>query len=365
VSGNDILDASGRAAEMARTPAVIFRCNVSPSVGIGHLMRSRTFAAVLNQEDHRCIMVGPSPDYRAEGDKMLFDDWIPLPEWASGDRDAEMFAAVARNHGARRAVIDDYRADESFQEVLRAEGLIWMQHFDASKPRKFWADMIVHGSPSETAERWRPYLLNPDTEMLFGPSYAVLRPEFPPAELRSAGRDVERILISFGGGNDHGAIRLTLEALLGKTQDKVRFAVMSGSQNPNNASIQTWINENAGDQVTLHIEPKDVAGLFASCDLAVLGGGISIYEAASCGLPMVLMALADNQLRQCDAWERLGAAIFLGRLADVTTDMLTDRVIGLITDRPRRASMSAVGCSTVDGRGAQRLAGHLLKERNK
>jgi spore coat polysaccharide biosynthesis predicted glycosyltransferase SpsG len=346
-------------------PSVIFRCDVSPKIGIGHLMRSRTFAAELRRAGQRCVMVGPSVDYRSDVDAALFDAWIPVPEWESGESDAETFVSLARAHGARRAVIDDYRADETFQEVLRDAGLVWMQHFDSSKPYRFWADMIVHGSPSETAERWRPCLLNPETEMLFGPAYAVLRSEFPPPHLRPNGRAVDRVLVSFGGGNDQGAVLLTLEALLGRTADTVRLAVMSGSRNPNNQAIQAWIDRNAGNRVTLHVEPKDIAGLFASCDLAVLGGGISIYEAASCGLPMLVMALADNQLRQCDAWEKLGAAVFLGPRAEVTTGLLADRALELIADRERRASMSAAGRDAVDGRGASRLAEHLLRERRK
>lgn len=348
---------------MSASSVILFRCEVSAAVGIGHLMRSRTFAAVLRERGQRCIMVGPGADYRTDGDEALFDAWLPVPEWRSGEKDAGIVVDVARGHGARRAVIDDYRADEDFQSVLEDAGLVWMQHFDASKPRRFRADMIVHGSPSETAERWGPYLLNPETEMLFGPRYAVLRPEFPPA-LRPDGRPVETILVSFGGGDDQGAIALTLETLAANLPS-VRFAVMSGARNPNNAAIGEWIAKSGDDRVTLHIQPQDVAGLFAGCDLAVLGGGISIYEAASCGLPMVLMALADNQLRQCAAWQELGTATFLGRVGEVGHEALAQEVAALVADDRRRAAMSAVGRASVDGRGAERLANHLLKDRKK
>ena len=350
---------------MTDKPSIVFRCDVSPAIGMGHLMRSRTFAAVLREKGQRCVMVGPSADYRGEQDKVLFDDWVPVADWRDGASDAKTFVAVARGHGARRAVLDDYRTDESFQQVLKDEGLIWMQHFDASKPNRFWADMIVHGSPSETAERWRPHLLNPHTEMLFGPSFSVLRPEFPPPKLQPDEREVRTILVSFGGGNDQGAVLLTLKALSDRTAQNIRFAVMSGSRNPNIPAIRAWIGEHAEDRVALHVEPKDIAGLFASCDLAILGGGISIYEAAACGLPMVVTALADNQLRQCDAWEKLGAAIFLGPLRNVTPGLLAERVVPLIADQARRARMTRIGKNAVDGRGASRLADHLLKDRNK
>ena len=350
---------------MSGVAPIIFRCDVSPAIGIGHLMRSRTFAEALKRLGQRCVMAGPPVEYRTQGDAGLFDDWIALPEWESGESDAERFVGVARQHGARRAVLDDYRVDPPFQDVLHGEGMIWMQHFDASKEHWFRADMIVHGSPSETAERWGPCLLNPDAEMLFGPRYAVLRPEFPPPAPRPDERDVETIMVSFGGGNDHGAILLALQALIGRTPDNIRYAIMSGSRNPNNEAVQAWIDRNAGNRAVLHVEPRDIAGLFAGCDLALLGGGISIYEAASCGLPMVVMALADNQLRQCDAWEKLGAAAYLGRRADVTAELLAERVLGLIADRARRAAMSAAGRMAVDGRGARRLADHLLKDRRK
>lgn len=349
---------------MTVRPVVIFRCNASATVGMGHLMRSRTFAAELRKHGRDCVMVGPSNDYRTPADNELFIDWAPENPWTSGKEDALAFMEIARAHGATHAVIDDYRADEPFQDVLAEAGLVWMQHFDASKERRFRADMLVHGSPSETEQHWRPNMLNPDGEMLFGPQYSILRPEFPPANLRPDQRDVRQILVSFGGGDDMGAIRLTLDALVDLLPD-VRFAVMSGAHNPNNAAIKSWIANHCEGRVTLHVQPPEVAGLFAACDLALLGGGTSIYEAASCGLPMVLTALADNQLRQCEAWEKMGAAVFLGPVAKLTPDALRQTVTELVDDGSRRANMSSIGRNAVDGRGAARLAAHLLKDRSK
>ena len=169
---------------MSGKAPIIFRCDVSPAIGIGHLMRSRTFAAVLRQLGQRCIMLGPPDDYRTPVDAELFDTGLRCLSGNRARATRRASSRAAREHGARRAVLDDYRVDLPFQDVLHGEGMIWMQHFDASKEHWFRADMIVHGSPSETAERWGPYLLNPDAEMLFGPRYAVLRPEFPPPALR-------------------------------------------------------------------------------------------------------------------------------------------------------------------------------------
>lgn len=349
---------------MSQPSTILFRCNVSASVGLGHLMRSRTFAAVLKRQGHSCVMVGPDADYRVAADNALFDDWHASPDWISSSSIADEFIGIARRHDAIRAVIDDYRADEPFQAVLAEAGMIWMQHFDASKPQRFLADMIVHGSPSETAERWRPHVLNPDAEMLFGPQYAVLRPEFPPANLQPDNRDVRQILMSFGGGDDKGAILLNLQAL-SELPSSIRFAIMSGDRNPNIPAIQRWIAGSGRTNVTLHIQPADVAGLFASCDLALLGGGISIYEAAACGLPMIVASLADNQLRQCQAWNDLGAAIFLGRADELAATQIDSTVRTLIGDRRKREHMSAIGRNAVDGRGAERLASHLLKDRRK
>lgn len=339
---------------------ILFRCNVSPAVGVGHLTRCRTLADALTAQGINCAMAGPEQTWRVLEDERRFTSWTPLP-WTDAAADAAAFIALADKIGARVAVMDDYRIDEPYQLRLKAAGLKWLQQFDASNPPPFWADFVAHGGPSETTERYRALVRNPDSQFLLGPAFAVLRPVFATLPPRNADRPVEQILLSFGGADDQGMTIRVLEGLVGTLPSSIRFRVMSGPRNPSIPAISAWLDQHARDRVCLSVDPADVASEYTTSDLAVLAGGTSTFEAAAAGVPMLLVAMADNQIRQAQGWAQRGAGHYLGRAPGIDLDLLVERVATLCEDRQLRIAMSKAGRAAVDGKGCDRIVAHLLR----
>jgi len=289
---------------------VVFRCNASALVGLGHLMRCREMARALVEAGHVCAILGPGDSLRQPGDAGLFAHWQAVPERGTSAEDAGRVLALCRARGARHLVMDDYRIDPAYQLILRAAGLRWLQQFDASAPWEFHADVLVNAGPYEQRAHYLPWLKRPGIVTLLGPRYAVLRPDFAAVTARTDGRAVRRILVAFGGGDDRGAIALTLAALVGHLAPDITLVIVSGASNPRNAGLRAQVADLAPGRAELHISPPDMAGLLAACDLAIIAGGTMSYEAAICGLPMVFVPLAANQTRSCQGWaEQTGAAV--------------------------------------------------------
>jgi spore coat polysaccharide biosynthesis predicted glycosyltransferase SpsG len=190
----------------------------------------------------------------------------------------------------------------------------------------------------------------------------VLRTEFAGVEPRRPERPVERILVTFGGGDDRGGIAFAIRALAPALPEGIELVVMTGANNPNIPQIRDLVSKHGFDNINLQVAPPDVPALLVSCDLAVMAGGTSITEAAYCGLPMVLMAIAANQQGQCGGWERLGAARYLGPLETCPSERLSGSVLGLLDDWAARAEMARCGTGNVDLNGAARLLGALLQQ---
>jgi len=104
-----------------------------------------------------------------------------------------------------------------------------------------------------------------------------------------------------------------------------------------------------------------VAPLFASCDLAVMAGGTSTYEAARCGLPMILIAIADNQIAQVKGWMDAGAALYLGMLNDMEKSQIHSCVNMLVNDHEIFINMGIRGIQAVQGRGSVAVAEKILE----
>ncbi|TFW13552.1 hypothetical protein EGY25_06360 [Brevundimonas intermedia] len=316
-------------------------------------------AAALRARGVPSVMYGPDENWREPADDGLFHAWLPRP-WVDSGSDARGLVEACRIFGARVAVIDDYRVDDEYQLCLREHGLTWMQQFNASSPPAFWGDWIVNAGPGETAARYIDHVKNPQATFLLGPEYAVLRPEFRGGGTELPSGRVSRILLSFGGGDDQGLVIRLLSALIADGPPDVEFRVMSGKRNPRNDSISEWINYNAQGRVTLSVNPSDVVAEYRACQLAIIGGGTSTFEAAALGLPMIIVAMADNQNRQAVGWEERHAAVFAGGLDTLSLEGLVIRVTSLCADPARVAEMSRAGVASVDGGGCERLVQRLV-----
>jgi len=196
--------------------------------------------------------------------------------------------------GADAAVLDSYERQAvpevplaTIGEAVRYPGAVWIDyHLDR-----------LGQAPAAT--------------LLPGPAYAPVEPAFA-----GAGRalpDPRDALVTVGASAAARAAVPDLVAAVRRSFPGVRVRVADGS-----------------------FALVDVAG---EVDLAVTGGGMTAYELASAGIPMVIVQLADNQRRVVEGCLREGIAVA--------------SVPELVTGPNRR------GMELFDGRGAARAAAAL------
>ena len=110
----------------------------------------------------------------------------------------------------------------------------------------------------------------------------------------------------------------------------------------------------------IHEQPPSLAALMVQADLAVSGGGTTLYELACSGLPAIVLELADNQARGCRAMAAAGAVIYAGRAEAMDGRALGQLIADVLEDSDRRRRMTLAGTQLVDGLGADRVADALL-----
>jgi UDP-2,4-diacetamido-2,4,6-trideoxy-beta-L-altropyranose hydrolase len=336
----------------------LFRCNAGPTVGFGHLMRCRVLAQALVRKGHTAAIFGPPISYCSELDRAILSIWRESPAWTSAADDARQLLLFARNCSASFLVLDDYRIDETYQQVLHEAGMHWAQ-FESSTSKPILADIVLNSSPNVNHSAYARALHNPKGIVMLGPRYAIIRPEFRrPAPARRIDA-LKQILVMFGAGDDRGAITRMLEVLIPVTSEGVRVLIVSGQHNPNNPLIAKRLADLSNHCISLVIDPADIASLMHSSDLAVLAGGTATFEAAACGLPMMIIAIADNQLSQAKAWAEYGVAVYAGSLEAVDNAHLKGAFIEA-TKISRRRSMSMRAKEIVDACGVDRVADAMV-----
>lgn len=342
---------------------ILIRCNAGVKIGMGHLVRCRVLAGVLKEREHRCMLVGPPIELRQETDDNLFEDWIERPQWQDDGIEADFHLKLAAKIGSRHMMVDDYRSSYDHQLRIRQAGIRIAQQYDASRAKRFAAHVVINSSPAERREDYEAGLYSPDIEMLHGPKHSVLRRDFLTTTISEPRTQVERILVTFGGGDDLGAVDFVLKSLQNWLPETITLVIVLGKHNPNAAPICGWIEDQQNQkQFELHVNAMNMSELMAGCDLAIMGGGTGTFEAAYSGLPMVLIAIAENQYKQCQGWESLDVATYLGAFGTVDEETLINCLNQLLNASKKRIAMSKQARKQVDGLGADRLIAALLDE---
>ena len=341
---------------------IIIRCRANNRTGFGHLVRSRVLGRKFLLLGYKTILIGPNKKYMNDDDKAIFSIWIEREFWEDSDIEANFHIELSNKYNTKYIIMDDYRSNYKHQLLLRKAGLIILQQYDASKQQKFAANFVINGSPYERREFYEDLLYAKDIKMLHGPKYTILRDIFLDKKLQNIKKE-NKLLITFGGGDDNGAILFSIDAIYDYLPLNWKISIISGITNPNNEKIKAYIENNKLSKIDFHINPNNVPELIASSKLAILSGGTTTFESAYLGTPAILMPIAENQYNQGVGWSHLGAMSYLKPFNETKKIDLAKAIKKLILNEELLMNMSKLGRKYVDGNGANRIIKILLEEK--
>lgn len=341
---------------------VALRADASTLLGAGHVMRCLALADELRRQGAATQFVcrrqagDLSELIEAHGHPL-----IRLPAEAADPRaDAEQ--CLAALDPVDWLVVDHYRLDAVWETALRAKARRILA-IDDLADRRHDCDLLLDQNYRPEAQTRYAGLLPPACVGLYGPRYALLRPEFAARRAVALRRDgtVRRILVFFGGADAEGVSLKALEALRQLSRPEIAVDVVVGRANPHLTQIDTACRALPG--AVLHVQSDDMAGLMAKTDLAIGAGGTASWERCCLGLPCLTLGIAENQYGPAAALAEAGAQLYLGPAAAVGSTRLAallDQVIGLPEWLRHMASQAM---ALVDGRGTARVASRLLADR--
>jgi UDP-2,4-diacetamido-2,4,6-trideoxy-beta-L-altropyranose hydrolase len=346
------------------TRQALFRVDGSQRLGTGHVVRCLTLAATLSERGIGSVfvMADGAPEiarYVAEQGYPV----SPLPADSSAETDAALTLAAAAESGAQLIITDlsnsrwlarrvEYR--RLFSGL--SDGGRYLAAFDDPSTTDFTCDLKII-----------PYLdVTPDlaanrqaAKLLAGPEYFVMRGEFsqPPVGGRVVRDPADNVLVTMGGSDPKSLTAKVLRALLPL---ELELSVVTGVAF--NAALLAEIRELLGGRGELIHQAWNMAALMRRADLVVSAGGLTKYEAAATGTPLVLLSQNEFEAGMSEAFARHGMAHNLGLGSEVEVTAIATAVRDLLGDAPRRREMSARGSGLIDGRGAERVIEVILSE---
>jgi len=328
---------------------VLFRASAGSRRGFGHLVRCLSLARALGVRPLVALRGGAaasdvalalgadlvaSPSLRTlralAPDVVVIDDPIPSP--------ARRWIRAARTIGALVVTVHDLG-------LGAPEG-----------------DIVIDGSATRNAAAPK------GSVTLTGSKFALVDPRIAAAGPRAGrawrgGRHAnstgsrhrqqeqasKRVVIALGGGPHMQTAEAIAKAIVaGDPAADVRI-VAGFAPRPYRALPRVrWTTSKQG-----------LAPALGDADVAIVGGGMSLYEACAMGVPAVALPVVPAQAPTVRAFAARGAAVAPAAPADARG--AAEAALGLLRNPQQRAALARRSARLVDGRGAWRAAAAVVQ----
>lgn len=330
----------------------IFRTDASLKIGTGHVMRCLTLAKALRdrgaectfvcreheghliekirQEGFKCIALAKSTEISemddAEGPVLAHADWLSS-SWQS---DAKQTIKALGAEIVDWLVVDHYALDKRWEEKLRPHAKKTMV-IDDLADRYHECDLLLDQNLVANFETRYQRLVPIHCATLLGPQYALLQSDYAELHPRTLPRrgPVKRILVFFGGTDQHNLTGRSVSAFLELKRDDIRLDVVMNSPSQHVAEIQGLTKPHTN--ITVHDTLPSLASLILQADLAIGASGATSWERCALGLPSLVITLAENQKPVAAELNERGIVRWLGHFNAVTDDSLREELLEAIS----------------------------------
>ena len=357
---------------------IAFRVDASLAIGAGHVMRCLTLADALRERGADCLFICRPhvgnllgliqqrqhhvlilPNLNMGGfhnvDDSIYGAWLGT-DWTIDAQDT--YRALEKDY-FDWLVVDHYALDQRWEQFLRPKcGRIMV--IDDLADRLHDCDLLLDQNLGRNADDYNA-LLSSTCNLIIGPDYALLRPEFSRLRVNSLARrsapKIQQLLISMGGVDKNNVTCQVLAALkISGMPSNIMVIVVMGSNAP-------WISEvrdvlaSFDQPISVLIGVSEMAKIMADSDLAIGAAGSTSWERCCLGLPAIQIALAENQVQIARALDDIGASLL------VDLDSLFDTLQRIFCNQDAMQDLLAKGpiaSTIVDGLGVWRVVNLML-----
>ena len=328
---------------------IIFRCDASKDIGIGHLMRCLSLSEEFIKRGHICYFA--SKIYDETVDNLISEkklNLIKINPNINQKQEIDLLLNFSRKKKIDWVITDNYDISSDYIKTLKEYGLNVLS-IDDNSHISYFSDIVVNQNiGSENLS----YSGDRNTKYLLGTKYVILRDELlnKPKKIRNK---VEKILIMFGG-TDNNNLTLKILKIIKETIYNQEIIIVIGPLNPFLTEIKSYIEEEKISAKIIY-SPKELADIYLDTDVAISAGGTSVYELALFGIPNIIITIANNQVRIAEELDSKNISIYTGKIEEFNEELFKEKFKELLTNDDLRKKISKNAKKLVDGKGKNRI----------
>lgn len=333
--------------------SLIIRTDANTKIGVGHFMRCLALAQQwkINHGEVYFVMAEPSEAVQ----KRIHQENMQLcciNELSGTIKDGDETAKHIHNLNSNWLVLDGYHFQQSYQTSIQQHNIKILYIDDFCHADSYVAEIVLNQNLYATQEK---YLNRSDSStLLLGAEYVLLRQEFlmRNKQTNNISKEARRILISFGGGDEHNITTRVLNELIAIPNLDIKAVI--GPCNPFESQLNT-LNEQHNYPFQLLRHVNDMPSLMSWSDVAIVSGGISNYELMYLGIPFLVIITAKNHEELVEYLGTNKMAINCGWYNRMPYGSITNTVQNILLDHTKRLHFSNSGKQIIDGKGASRV----------
>ena len=318
---------------------IVFRVDSSTQIGSGHLMRCLTLANQLkskaeilfisrNLEGNLKYSIAQSGFKNIEllpannqTELLGYEKWLTVKP----EQDAKEVKEILKNLDTELLVVDSYAIDENWEKIIRPYVKKIMVIDDLAN-RKHDCDILLDQNYyADMNDRYNG-LVSDKCKLLLGPTYALLREEFYIEKKKQRQRDgrIKNILVFFGGSDLTNETMKTLRALVALDREDITVNVVVGGSNQYKDAVKEFCQRY--QWMNYYCQINNMAEMMNQADLAIGAGGTTTWERCFLGLPAIVIAVAENQVKIAEDCARSGFIEYLGLNAFVSEELIINSI---------------------------------------
>jgi CMP-N-acetylneuraminic acid synthetase/spore coat polysaccharide biosynthesis predicted glycosyltransferase SpsG len=289
--------------------------------GLGHVTRTLTLLESFNGHYSR-VFCPPGQELAVTRLRQAFYD---VREVAP-----DALLKELTDFGAHIVIHDQLENDPVRLHAEREAGMKVVV-FEDRGPGQEAADLVINALyPAEETE--------PAKHRYFGPSVYCLREEFRLATRNACRDEVRRVLVTFGGTDPAGLTFKVLDVL--SAHRELPLTVVAGRGLARYAELEQRVAalRDAGRDVLLYRDVPLMSELMAGADVAFTSAGRTLYELAHMGVPAVVLAQNDGEMKHHFASIENGF-LFLGLGSEASAGAISSAFDALTTSRDLRRAL--------------------------
>ncbi len=331
-----------------------FFCDLSPSAGFGHLMRSEALASQIIKRGYEVIFYTDYLDEKARN--YLKKKKIKFFQTKRNINDFFITKSIFSISQSDVVIFDHYKLTLQSMKKVKNSG-IFLVIIDDFGNKKIIGDIIINQNLGVDKKVYKKYKIS---KLLIGSKYCLIRDDIK----RIKGKKLKKIgiFITFGGGKFNNLIYRFLNFIRRLDEIlKIKIKIFIVTDKHNKRLMLKFFKNLKNIKIVYLVGKFNLSKYISVCDFSINTGGVTLLEMIYLRVPQMTIMSASNQKMNTSMINKLGVGINIGNLKQLKEKIFIKQILNFIFNKKMKTLMKLNSKKIVDGHGTKRTLNEILK----